>query len=69
MAASNAEQIAVDGIAHAVDPFAKVSALSQGMAAPLNAIKILRSKVNFLINAVEKSEEVRKNHNFMRRLN
>jgi hypothetical protein len=69
LAASNAEQIAVDGIAKAVDPLAKVSALSQGMAAPLNAIKILRQKVNFLINAVEQSEEVRKNHNFVRRLN
>ena len=28
LAASNAEQIAVDGIAHAVDPEARVSALS-----------------------------------------
>lgn len=69
LAASNAEQIAVDGIAHAVDSEAKVSALSQGMAAPLNAIKILRSKVNFLIKAVEQSEDVRRNNNFMRRLN
>lgn len=39
------------------------------MAAPLNAIKILRSKVNFLMNAVEQSAEVRQNHSLMRRLN
>jgi hypothetical protein len=39
------------------------------MAATLNAIKTLRSKINFLIKVVEESAEVRQNHNFMRRLN
>lgn len=39
------------------------------MAAPINAIKILRSKLNFLITAVKQSPEVRQNRGFMRRLN
>ena len=39
------------------------------MAAPVNAVKILRSKLNFLINVVQNSAEVRANKNFMRRLN
>ena len=39
------------------------------MAAPLNAVKLLRSRLNFLIRAVETSEEVKANHDFMRRLN
>ena len=39
------------------------------MAAPINAVKILRTKLNFLITAVKQSPEVRKNKNFMRRLN
>lgn len=39
------------------------------MAAPLNAVKLLRSRLNFLIKAVESSAEVRANHDFMRRLN
>ena len=49
MASEASEQIAVDNVAKAVDPKAKTSALSQHMAAPINAIKILRSKLNFLI--------------------
>ena len=39
------------------------------MAAPINALKILRTKLNFLITAVKQSPEVRQNKNFMRRLN
>ena len=39
------------------------------MASHINAVKILRSKLNFLITAVKQSPEVRKNKNFMRRLN
>lgn len=53
----------------AVDPTAKHSVLAQKMAAPINAVKILRSKLNFLIAAVKNSPEVRANKNFMRRLN
>jgi len=39
------------------------------MASSLNAVKIFRSKLNFIISAVKENPEVRKNHNFMRRLN
>ena len=68
-ASEASEQIAVDGVANAVDPNAKHSALTQRMAAPINAVKILRTKLNFLITAVKQSPEVRQNKNFMRRLN
>ena len=69
LASSESEQIAVDGIARAFDPDTKVSALSQGMQSSLNAVKLLRTKLNFLMKVVEESAEVRDNHDFMRRLN
>lgn len=69
LASSDSEQISVNDVAHAVDKDAKVSTMSQHMASSLNAVKILRSKLNFLIAAVKENPEVRKNHNFMRRLN
>lgn len=56
-------------IYQALDPDAKVSQVTQSFSAPLNAVKLLRSKLNFLIKAVESSAEVRGNHDFMRRLN
>lgn len=68
-ASEESEQIAVDGVSNAVDPDAKHSALAQRMAAPINAVKILRTKLNFLTMAVKNSPEVRQNKNFMRRLN
>ena len=52
-ASEASEQIAVDGVANAVDPNAKNSILSQRMAAPINAVKILRTKLNFIITAVK----------------
>jgi len=69
LASSDAEQIAVNDVYLAVDPNSKVSSVAENMRAPLNAIKLLRSKLNFLIKAVESSAEVRANHDFMRRLN
>lgn len=69
LASSDAEQIAVDDIYQAVDAKSLTSHSSQSMKAPLNALKLLRNKLNFLITAVEKSPEVRANHDFMRRLN
>ena len=68
-AAEASEQIAVGDVHIAVDPNAQNSALQQRMEAPINAVKILRSKLNFLIAAVKNSPEVRSNRNFMRRLN
>ena len=69
LASSDSEQISVNDVAHAVDKDAKVSGMSQQMASALNAVKILRSKLNFLIAVVQQSPEIRKNHAFMRRLN
>ena len=39
------------------------------LKAPLQALKLLREKLNFIISAVENSAELRRNHDFMRRLN
>lgn len=69
LATSDSERIAVDHVAKAVDPNAKTSVLSQNMQASINAVKLLRRKINFLIDLVKNSEEVRKNHEFMRKLN
>ena len=69
LAADEAEQIAVDGVAKALDPDAKISGLSQAMMASLNAVGILRQKIRFLINSVKNEPKVRENHDFMRRLN
>ena len=68
-ASEASEQIAVADVHIAVDPNAKHSVLVQKMSAPINAIKILRSRLNFLIAAVKNSPEVRQNRGFMRRLN
>jgi len=61
LASEDSEQIAVDGVAHAIDPDAKVSSLTQSMSASINAVKLLRSKLNFLIRVVKESPEVRAN--------
>lgn len=53
LASSDSEQISVNDVAHAVDKDAKVSSMSQQMASALNAVKILRSKLNFLICVVQ----------------
>ena len=52
LASEASEQIAVDGVAHAVDPDSKTSNFTQNMQSSLNAVKILRSKLNFLIKVV-----------------
>lgn len=69
LAASDSEQISVNDVARAYDKDAKVSNMSQHMASALNAVKILRTKVNFLMAALKDYPEIRKNHGFMRRLN
>ena len=62
LATSDSERIAVEHVAKAVDLDSKTSALSQNMIASLNALKILRRKIKFLIDIVNNSEEVRRNH-------
>lgn len=69
LASSEAEQIAVNDVVEAVDPDAKQSQIARTMVQPLNAIKLLRAKLNFLIKVVEESPEVRQDHKFMRQLN
>ena len=70
MATSDSERIAVDHVAKAVDSATSTttSSVSQNMRASLNALKILRRKLKFLIDIVKNSPEVQKNHHFMRRL-
>jgi len=63
------EKIAIEDIYQALDPEAKMSSVSQNFEAFLNAIKLLREKLNFLIKAVETSKELQANPDFMRRLN
>jgi hypothetical protein len=69
LATSDSERIAVDHVVKAVDPNAKSSVLSQNLQSSLNALKLLRKKLKFLIAIVKNSDEVRKNKEFMRKLN
>jgi hypothetical protein len=70
LATSDSERIAVDHVAKALDPSttATTSTMSQNMRASLNALKLLRRKVRFLIDIVRNTPEVQGNHGFMRRL-
>jgi hypothetical protein len=68
LATSDSERISVDHVAKAQDSSINTSMLSQNMRASLNALKLLRRKIRFLIDIARNSEEVRKNHNFMRKL-
>jgi len=69
LATADSERIAVDQVSKALDPNKKTSELSHNLQSTLNAVKFLRIKINFLISMVKSSEEVRKNHQFMRKLN
>ena len=69
LATADSERIAVDQVSKALDPSKKTSELSHNLQSSLNAVKLLRIKVNFLISMVRSSEKVRKNHQFMRKLN
>lgn len=59
LATSDSERIAVDHMVKAIDPNAKVSALSQNILTSVNALKLLRRKIRFLIDIVRNSQEVR----------
>ena len=69
LAQSEDERIAVDNVAKAIDPTAKTSSVSTNLISSLNAIKLLRRKILFLIDLFEKSEKVQKNPEYQRRLN
>jgi COP9 signalosome complex subunit 6 len=70
LATEDSERIAVDNVAKAADASAMQtqSVLSQNMVASLNALKLLRRKVRFLIDIVKNTPEVRSNQHFMRKL-
>jgi hypothetical protein len=57
LATSDSERIAVDHVAKALDSStaATTSQLSQTMRASLNALKLLRRKIKFLIDIVKNS--------------
>ena len=69
LAQSEDERIAVDHVTKAVDPHAKKSSVSTTLGSSVNAIKLLRSKILFLIDIFEKSSQVRQNPAYTRRLN
>jgi COP9 signalosome complex subunit 6 len=69
LAQSEDERIAVDNVAKAIDPTAKVSSVSTNLVSTLNAIKILRRKILFLVDIFENSKEVQSNPEYTRRLN
>ena len=56
-------------MAKAVDPNAKSSHTSTNLVSNMNAVKILRRKIKFLVEIFENSEPVRQNPEFARRLN
>ena len=59
----------MDNVAKAIDPTAKVSSVSTNLVSTLNAIKILRRKILFLVDIFENSKEVQSNPEYTRRLN
>ena len=69
MAQSDDERIAVDNVAKAIDPNAKTSTTSINLVSTVNAVKLLRRKIKFLVDIFEKSDEVKNNPEFSRRLN
>lgn len=69
LAKSEDERIAVDNVTKAIDPSAKKSSVATNLTSAVNAIKILRQKVKFLIDIFENSAQVRENPEFARRLN
>jgi hypothetical protein len=70
LAASDSERIAVDHVTKSSDSATSTttSQLSTNIRASLNALKLLRRKIKFLVDIVRNSPEVRANHNFMRKL-
>lgn len=68
LAQSEDERIAVDNVAKAVDQDAKKSTTSTNLISLVNAVKLLRSKIKFLVDIFKNSPEVQNNPEFARRL-
>jgi hypothetical protein len=69
LAQSEDERIAIDTVAKAIDPNAKISALSTNMISSVNAIGLLRKKIKFLVAMFKNEKKVSENPAFSRRLN
>lgn len=69
LAQSEDERIAIDTVAKAIDPNAKISALSTNMISSVNSIGLLRKKIKFLIAIFRNEKKVSENPAFSRRLN
>jgi len=59
LASSDVEQIAVKDVHNYVDPKEINSRCAQNLKGSADAIKILHTKIDFLIKAVKESKEVR----------
>ena len=59
----------MEHVSKAIDPNAVESSVSTSLISSVNAIKLLRRKILFLIDIFEKSKEVRETPEFRRRLN
>lgn len=68
LAQSEDERIAVDNVAKAIDPSAKESTVSTGLVSSVNAVKLLRRKIRFLVDVFQNSEQVSQNPEFARKL-
>ena len=68
LAKSEDERIAVDELAKTVEGGATRSIASTNLISNMNAIKLLRKKILFLIDVFTQAPEVKNNSNFCRRL-
>ena len=68
LATSDSERIAVNDVTKSSDASLTTSQLSTNIGSSLNALKLLRRKIKFLVDIVRNSPEVRQNHVFMRKL-
>ena len=69
LARADDERIVVDELAKQVKKDAKQSSVATNLISNLNAIKILRRKILFLVDVFSKSKEVQARPDFVRRLN
>jgi hypothetical protein len=68
LATSDSERVAVDHVYKSVDQGSKESIMAQNLTATMNAVKLLRARVQFLIKIVKEKPELREDQDFMRKL-
>ena len=69
LAKSPDERIVVDEMAKQVDASAEKSTVSTNLISNLNALKVLRKKILFLVDVFTKEKKVQENPEYVRRLN